>query len=309
MKTKIRVGTRGSRLAVTQTKQALAVLQQAFPEVTLEIIEITTKGDRLANHSLQAIGGQGAFVKEIEEQLTQEKIDLAVHSLKDVPTILPENLTLACVLKRQNPADCLVFPQAGQTLATLPQGAIVGTSSLRRKAQLLKIRPDLQIKDIRGNIDTRIKKMHDEDFDAIVLAVAGIARLSIEKDLFIEELPLEICIPAVSQGALGMECRKNDAELLAMLKTIEDSATLAAVQAERAFLAKMDGSCTFPIGCYATVAGDEVTIQGMIANSDGSVLLKETLTATDSISAGEKLAAELLAQGAGELIAACRSQN
>ncbi len=299
----LRVGTRKSKLAVTQTNQVIEILKKKYPYIEIEIKEIVTKGDRLVHKSLASIGGQGAFVKEIEHQLLTENIDFAVHSLKDVPTLIPSELTMGAVLKRANPFDCLIFRQTNQTLKTLPQGAIIGTSSMRRQAEILKSRPDVKIVPIRGNVDTRIRKLHAEKMDAIVLAVAGIARLGITKnDVALEYLPPEVCLPAVGQGALGIECRREDAEIVKYLQAITDEETSLNVLAERTFLSEMDGSCTFPIGGYAekTTAGIQLT--GMVASVDGKKQISATVCLTDPVAVGKKVAQALLSQGAAALI-------
>lgn len=307
---KIKVGTRGSKLAVTQTKQAVAFIQNKFPELEVELVEITTKGDRLAHHSLASIGGQGAFVKEIEYQLSQGNIDLAIHSLKDLPTIIPNDLTIGAVLKRENPLDCLLFKEEKMTLKKLPLGAKVGTSSLRRQAQLLKVRPDLEIIPIRGNIDTRIKKLYEGPYDAIVLACAGLTRMGFleqETQLNYEVLPATTCLPSIGQGALALECRKEDASLLSILTEIEDKKTRAEVDAERSFLRMMDGSCTFPIGAYAEqLETGEVRLAGVITSYNGTEYLHETVTDKNPILAGQLLANLLKEQGAERVIQECQ---
>ncbi|MGO3733002.1 MAG: hydroxymethylbilane synthase [Vagococcus sp.] len=304
----IKVGTRGSKLAVAQTKQAMAEIQHAFPEVTLELVKIVTKGDRLANHSLTSIGGQGAFVKEIEIQLMEKNIDIAIHSLKDLPTMIPDDLVIGCTLERKSPQDCLIVSEASHTLETLPLGAKVGTSSLRRQAQLLKQRPDLEILPLRGNIDTRVQRLKDGRFDAIMLAYAGIQRLQLERQgIYFNVLPTEQCLPAIGQGALGLECRRSDKEVLHILSHLDDALTRKAVEAERAFLRTMDGSCTFPIGGYATVTNDVVTVEGLISNYDGTEMIRERCQHEDPEVAGKELGQLLLDKGADRLIKECQS--
>ncbi|MEQ7137924.1 hydroxymethylbilane synthase [Enterococcus casseliflavus] len=301
MKT-IKVGTRASKLALTQTKQALIAIQQrSETNLKFEIVKITTKGDRLKNHSLQSIGGQGAFVKELEHRLLDKTIDLAVHSLKDMPTDIPEELTIGGVLPRENPYDCLVFAEEGNSLTDLAPKAIVGTSSLRRQAQLLRMRPDLTIRPIRGNIDTRISKLHTE-YDAIVLAMAGIKRLSLDKTLYLEQLSEKHCVPAIGQGALSLECRKEDRQLKEMLERISDRPTLLAITAEREFLRRMDSSCTYPIGGFAKFDNGQLRLTGMVGKADGSVLLKQQLIGKDPVILGRQMAQDLKDQGADQLI-------
>lgn len=307
---KLKVGTRGSHLAITQTKQALAYLQSQQPDLEFEIVEIVTKGDRLKNRSLQSIGGQGAFVKEIEHRLLNKTIDFAIHSLKDVPTLLPAELTIGGVLERQNPLDCLVFNNPKYCLENLPQGAVVGTSSLRRQAQLLQARPDLTIRPIRGNIDTRLRKLREDGYDAIVLAIAGLNRLGLtNENLFFEELSEARCLPAIGQGALAIECRKDDQELLDILDHATHQETYQAVLAEREFLRNMDGSCTFPIGGFASFDNNQLFLTGMVSRSDGSYMLKVTLTDENPIVLGKKVAEALLEQGAAVLIEECKAHD
>lgn len=215
---KLKVGTRGSKLATTQTKQALAIFKKYNPNVEVELVKIKTKGDHLATHNLQAIGGQGCFVRELEYQLRVGNIDFAIHSLKDIPTTIHDELILACVMKRHSPTDALIIKEVGYTLNSLPRNAVVGTSSLRRKAQLLHARPDFNIQPIRGNIDTRIRKMNEGQYDAIVLALAGLERLGLDQSVYHQELSPEIMLPAIGQGAIALECRKDNKEVLTMLK-------------------------------------------------------------------------------------------
>lgn len=272
--TTIKVGTRKSKLAQTQTKQALALLQEKHPEVVFELVPYQTKGDRLSTVSLQEIGGKGVFVKEIERALLEKDIDIAIHSLKDMPALLVEGCQLGAIPKREDVRDCLIFHQAGQTLASLPEGARVGTSSLRRKVQLLKIRPDLTICELRGNIDTRIQKVQDGEYDAIVLAMAGLSRMGwLEHSVLnIEPLALESCIPAISQGALAIECRKEDTEILPILQSIHDEETAACVSIERDVLALMNADCTFPIGAYAKKSPLGYQLDVMLATKEGECL-------------------------------------
>ncbi|MBF0777629.1 hydroxymethylbilane synthase [Streptococcus cuniculi] len=272
--TTIKVGTRKSKLAQTQTKQTLALLQEKHPEVVFELVPYQTKGDRLNTISLQEIGGKGVFVKEIERALLEQEIDIAIHSLKDMPALLVEGCQLGAIPAREDVRDCLIFHQVGQSLATLPKGARVGTSSLRRKVQLLKIRPDLTICELRGNIDTRIEKVQEGEYDAIVLAMAGLSRMGWldHPELSIEPLGLEACLPAISQGALAIECRKGDDQILDILQSIQDEETAACVTIEREVLALMNADCTFPIGAYAQkhLAGYQLDV--MLATKEGECL-------------------------------------
>jgi hydroxymethylbilane synthase len=306
---KLRVGTRGSKLATTQTKQTLAVFQEHFPEVEVELVKIKTKGDHLATHNLQAIGGQGCFVRELEYQLREGEIDFAIHSLKDIPTTIHEELALACIMKRHSPTDALIIREAGKTLETLPKNAVVGTSSLRRKAHLLHVRPDFDIQPIRGNIDTRIRKMNEGQYDAIVLALAGLERLGLDQTVYHQELSPEIMLPAIGQGAIALECRKDNTEILQMLKKMEHLETAIAVTAERAFLNSMDGSCTFPVGAYCRQKNGSYELTGMIGSENGKIILKETLQGDDPVILGRAVADNLIKQGAITLIEECKNDQ
>lgn len=266
----IKVGTRQSKLALAQTRQIIQKLQDLNPQVRFEIVPFVTKGDRLTHVSLQQIGGKGVFVKEIEAQLLNGTIDLAVHSLKDVPSLLPKECVLGAIPKRADVRDCMIFKQSGMSLAQLPVGATIGTSSLRRQVQLLHQRPDLNIKQLRGNIDTRLQRVVDGEYDAIVLAMAGLSRID---TLAIDDYPHEllssqISIPAVAQGALGLECRQDDMALRAILMSVHDEETSQCVQLERYFLSLMNGDCTFPIGAYARLEKDVFHFDVMLASED-----------------------------------------
>ncbi|GCF95212.1 porphobilinogen deaminase [Enterococcus florum] len=302
----LKVGTRGSKLAMTQTKQTVEALKQMCPGIEFEIVKIKTKGDHLASHNLQAISGQGAFVRELEWQLREGKIDFAVHSLKDIPTVIHEELTLASIVKRKSATDCLIVKNQADTLTNLPKSAIVGTSSLRRKAQLLHVRPDFDIQPIRGNIDTRIRKMKEGQYDAIVLALAGVERLGLTDTINFQELTPEIMLPAIGQGALALECRKENADLVEWLKRLEDPETAFCVKAERAFLNSMDGSCTFPVGAYAQKVGETYELEGMIGCENGQILLKEKAAGNDPVALGRGVAGKLIDQGAFDLIEKCK---
>ncbi|NLY78874.1 MAG: hydroxymethylbilane synthase, partial [Lysinibacillus sp.] len=240
--------------------------------------------------------------------LLDKEIDFAVHSMKDMPAVLPEGLMIGCIPPREDARDAFIS-KGHVKFNDLPKGAIVGTSSLRRSAQLLQVRPDLEIKWIRGNIDTRLKKLETEDYDAIILAAAGLKRMGWSDDVVTEYLDINICLPAVAQGALGIECREDDEELLIELAKITDENTSKAALAERAFLAAMDGGCQVPIAGYATVDGDNITLTGLVAAPDASIFYKETVTGTEPKETGEKLAKLLTEQGAYELIQKVKAEN
>ncbi|HJV44515.1 MAG TPA: hydroxymethylbilane synthase [Bacillota bacterium] len=304
---KIIVGSRQSALAMTQTKWVIRQLESLGLPFEFEIKNIVTKGDQIQDVTLSKVGGKGLFVKEIEQALLDEEIDMAVHSMKDMPGILPDGLTIGCVPKRVDVRDVLISKD-GKTLANLPQGAVIGTSSLRRSAQLLAHRPDLTMKWIRGNIDTRIRKLTDEDYDAIILAAAGLERME-WKGQVTEFIPVDISLPAVGQGALSIECRENDKELLELLSKLNDSQTELAVRAERAFLNTLQGGCQVPIGAYATWEQNEGSIMGLVADPSGQLILKDSIQGENPEEIGSKLGKLLIEKGASEILDKVRSEN
>lgn len=305
---KIIVGSRRSKLALTQTNWFINELKEAGAPFEFEVKEIVTKGDQILDVQLSKVGGKGLFVKEIEQALYDKEIDFAVHSMKDMPAVLPDGLVIGCIPPREDARDAFIS-KGHIKFADLPAGAVVGTSSLRRSAQLLTVRPDIEIKWIRGNVDTRLAKLEDEEYDAIILAAAGLKRLGWSDDVVTEFLPVEDCLPAVAQGSLGIECRADDAELLAELAKLTDQLTWQEAHAERAFLAAMDGGCQVPIAGYATSNGDEITLTGLVAAPDASVIYKETVVGTDAQKIGEELAAILTEQGAFELIQRVKAEQ
>ena len=296
------LGTRGSQLALRQSEMVRDALLRHFPTLQIELKIIKTKGDKLQHLSLDASGDKGLFTGALEEALRAGEIDFAVHSLKDMPTELPEGLVLAAVTERFDPGDAVVSPRY-RTLANLPQGAKVGTSSLRRRAQLLAKRPDLEIVSLRGNVNTRLKKLEEENFDAIILAVAGLKRLGFH-DRITEILPREICLPAVGQGALAIEARAADEATLSLIAFLDDAATRAAARAERAFLARVEGGCQVPVGVYAEAADEALEMEAVIASIDGERLYrkKKAGSALDAPAIGRALAEELLAMGGKEIL-------
>ncbi|MGN7468410.1 hydroxymethylbilane synthase [Brevibacillus sp. SAFN-007a] len=305
---KWRVGTRRSKLALTQTNWVIEKLKALAPQAEFELHEIVTKGDRILDVTLSKVGGKGLFVKEIEQSLYEKETDFAVHSLKDMPAELPEGLVIGAIPKRVDPRDVLLSPD-GKTLDELKEGALIGTSSLRRSAQILAYRPDVQIESLRGNIDTRIRKLEEGNFDAIILAAAGLARVHYEGHIS-QFLPVEISLPAVGQGALAIECRADDEETLALLKQLDDEPTRLAVTAERSFLHKLQGGCQVPIGAYAIVGEDkQITLTGMVGSPDGKQMFKQTATGHDPLALGVQVAEALLAQGAGEVLAQVLREN
>jgi porphobilinogen deaminase len=302
------VGTRQSALALTQTGQVIADLERLAGELGLpfrfETRRIVTKGDRILDVTLSKVGGKGLFVKEIEQELLAGGIDIAVHSMKDVPHTLEDGLAIGAVPRRVDPRDALIA-RGARSIAELPQGARVGTSSLRRVCQLKALRPDLRLEPLRGNIDTRIRKLETEGLDAIILAMAGLKRMNWE-DRVTAPIPVEECLPAVGQGALGVECRADDEEMLALLRRYNDEPSARAVEAERSFLAELNGGCQVPIGAYAELEGETIRLTGMVGTPDGEVLLKESLTGTDARLLGQELARALIGLGADRILADVR---
>lgn len=265
---KIRVGTRGSNLALIQTNWAIDRLKEKFPEVEFEVKIIKTKGDKILHLSLDKIGDKGLFVKEIENQLLEGEIDLAVHSMKDMPAEVVEGLKFAAVPKREDPRDAIILREGLNSFDELPIGATIGTGSKRRKYQLLRKRPDLNIVPIRGNIETRISKIESENLDGIVLAASGVIRVDLEEKIT-EFLPVDLMIPAPAQGALALEIRENDEELEKMIDAIKDEISQIQTDAERSYLAGIDGSCHIPMGAYCEVDGEKLTLTGIFGDEDG----------------------------------------
>lgn len=298
---KIIVGSRRSKLAMTQSQQFIDKLKEKFPDLDIEIKEIVTKGDKIIDVQLSKVGGKGLFVKEIQQALFDREIDFAIHSLKDVPSVLPDGLTLGCIPPREIPFDAYVANNHVK-LADLKPGSIVGTSSLRRGAKILAKYPHLEIKWIRGNIDTRLEKLRTEDFDAIILAAAGLKRMGWGDDIVTEYLREDTMMPAIGQGALGIECRSDDKELLDILNAVHDEEVKTCVTSERTFLSEMDGSCKVPIAGYATKEGNEITFTGLIMSPDGKERYESTKVGTDPVEIGKEVSDELKAQGAYEII-------
>lgn len=293
---------------MTQTKQFIEKLKAADAPFEFEIKEIVTKGDRIVDVMLSKIGGKGLFVKEIEQALFDREIDFAVHSMKDMPSALPEGLAIGCIPEREDPRDAYIA-NGHVKLMDLPAGAVVGTSSLRRSSQLLLIRPDLDIQWIRGNIDTRLAKLQAGDFDAILLAASGLKRMGWKDDLVTEFLEVEDCLPAIGQGALGIECREDDNELIAELGKLNHEETFLAVNAERKFLKDMDGSCQVPIAGYATVNKGEITFTGLISSPEADQVFKEMAISHDPIEAGRVVAEKISAQGGYDLIQRVKAES
>lgn len=302
----IRIGSRKSQLALVQTYWVQEQLQKVFPDRTFEVHTMSTQGDKILDVALAKIGDKGLFTKELEVGMQSHEIDFAVHSLKDLPTRLPQGLILGCVTERENPADALVVhsKHKDKQIDTLPEGAVVGTSSLRRLAQLRHHFPHLAFKDVRGNLNTRLQKLDAGEYDAIILAVAGLYRLGMS-DRVHQILPAEISLHAVGQGALGIECRADDTEVLSLLKALEHIPTRDRALAERSFLRELEGGCQVPIGVNTQLEGDKLTLTGIVASVDGQKVVKGTVsgTASESEQLGIELAQKLRKQGASEILA------
>ncbi|TQS76117.1 hydroxymethylbilane synthase [Ornithinibacillus gellani] len=298
---KIQVGTRKSNLAVTQTEWVIRELQKAGITNPFETVKISTKGDQILNVTLSKVGGKGLFVKELEQAMYDQEIDFAVHSMKDMPAIMPSGLMISTIPARADYRDVLVS-KSGEKLMELPAGAVIGTSSLRRSSQILAARPDVKIQWIRGNIETRLRKLQEEDYDAIILAAAGLKRVGMDESIITEYLDPKLVIPAVGQGALAIECREADEELKDLLAVIDDSETRKTVTAERTFLSLLEGGCQVPIGGFAQVDGNDIVLSAFVGTPDGKTILKETVRDTDPKEAGKKAAEKLLSKGAKEII-------
>ncbi len=303
MKT-LKIATRQSPLALWQAEHIRARLEAMHADLTVELVTFVTQGDKILDTPLAKIGGKGLFVKELEAALMDGRADLAVHSMKDVPMALPEGLSLAVICEREDPLDAFVSNHYA-SFADLPQGAKVGTSSLRRKCQILKARPDIEIIDLRGNVGTRLSKLDDGQYDAIILASAGLKRLGLEQRIRHTIQP-DLSLPAVGQGALGLECRSQDQAVLDLILPLMDADTNVCVRAERAFNAYLEGGCQVPIAGYATLQNGQLQIEGRVGSVDGQTILKAVQYGAPEQAEmlGEELAKALLAQGAGELLKA-----
>ncbi|PIV24546.1 MAG: hydroxymethylbilane synthase [Deltaproteobacteria bacterium CG03_land_8_20_14_0_80_45_14] len=302
MPSELKIGTRGSQLALFQANWVKEKLVETHPNLKVTLIKIKTTGDKIQDAPLAKIGGKGLFVKEIEEALIQKKIDLAVHSIKDVPTELPKGLHLSVITKREDPRDVFISKD-GRTLKDLPQGAKIGTSSLRRQAQLLHFRNDFELVSLRGNLDTRLKKLKTMNIDGIVLALAGVKRLGLEERIT-EIIPPEISLPAIGQGALGIETRMDDEGVEGQIRFLNDPDSSIAVSAERAFLKKLEGGCQVPIAAFARTVRATLQIDGLVGTIDGKRLLRHHVEGTieEAESLGIQLAEILLGQGAKEIL-------
>jgi hydroxymethylbilane synthase len=298
----LRIGTRGSQLALYQANWVKEKLVQVHPHLKVTLIKIKTTGDKIQDAPLAKIGGKGLFVKEIEGALMQRGIDLAVHSIKDVPAELPKGLHLSAITKREDPRDVFISKD-GTLLKNLPQGAKIGTSSLRRQAQLLHFRDDFEMIPLRGNLDTRLKKLKTMNLDGIILAYAGVKRLGLEERIT-EIIPTEISLPAIGQGALGIETRMEDEEVEEKIRFLNDPPSAIAISSERAFLKKLGGGCQVPIAAFGQIVGSTLQIDGMVGTIDGKRLVRNHLEGPveEAESLGFKLAEVLLSKGAEEIL-------
>ena len=270
----LKIATRKSRLALWQTEHVASLLRAQNPSLEIEIVPLSTRGDEILDRSLQKVGGKGLFIKELEQAMLRGQADIAVHSMKDMPVQLSDEFVIACVLERAAPEDALLAND-GMQFKDLPQGAVLGTSSLRRAAQLLAQRPDLQVKPLRGNVETRIRKWQSGEFDAIVLARAGLQRLGLEKHIS-QILPTEVCVPAAAQGIVGVECLSTDTKTRQLLKALNDTNSQIMISAERAFNAKLGGDCQTPIAAFAAINKQEISFTGLVAASNGKKVLRNS---------------------------------
>jgi hydroxymethylbilane synthase len=320
------LGTRGSKLALTQSGMMADALRAAHPGLTVELKIISTKGDRILDVALSAVGDKGLFVKELEQALLDKEVDFCVHSCKDLPSLVPDGLTLAAFPQRADPRDTLVLNAASFagdnpqfSILDLAQGAVVGTSSLRRASQIRAVRPDLELRDVRGNVDTRLRKLAEGQYDALILASAGLDRLSftdatidgprvfeaVDSRFVSLPIPAPQMLPAVSQGILAIECRADDELTLTALAALDHASSRAAALAERAFLGRLEGGCQVPIAAYATLQGDSLLLRGLVASLDGTTIITGELadSLADPAAIGVALADDLLARGGGEILA------
>ncbi len=309
-KDKIIIATRGSKLALWQAEWVKSGLENINPELSIALKKIKTTGDKILDVPLAQVGGKGLFVKEIEEAMLRGEADLAVHSMKDVPTDLPEGLHLSAICKREDPRDALISAGSAKKadfgymrFEDLPQGANVGTSSLRRMCQILNRRPDLEITQVRGNVDTRITKLDEGGFDAIILAAAGVKRLG-RAERITEILSIDVCLPAIGQGAVGVECRVDDEFMNNLLKRLDHEETSVCVRAERAFLKRLEGGCQVPIAAYAKLSGGNLVIKGLVGSLNGETIIKDIIEGRpeEAWQLGTILAEKILSGGGDKIL-------
>ena len=302
MRKQIRIGTRASALALWQAEWVKSELEKKYPGTAVALTKIKTTGDKILDVPLAKVGGKGLFVKEIEEAMLAGEIDIAVHSMKDVPTFFPEGLHLSCITKREDPRDALLTRNKVK-FKDLPKGANVGTSSLRRQAQLMNVRPDFVIHQLRGNVDTRLRKLKEGQYDAIILAAAGVKRLGLAENVS-EYIAPEISLPAIGQGALGIECRVDDRELNDVIAFFNHADTRTCVTGERALLRRLEGGCQVPIACYGEMKNGDLHLTGLVGSVDGKRIIKDAIEgAPDKAEKlGVTLAEKLLSQGADVIL-------
>ena len=302
MKKLLRIATRKSPLALWQAEHVKAELQRAHPGLEVELVTMSTQGDKILDTPLAKIGGKGLFVKELEQGMLEGRADIAAHSIKDVPMEFPEGLFLATIMQREEPCDAFVSNRY-EALEDLPEGAVVGTSSLRRKCQLLNKRPDLQIKDLRGNVNTRLAKLDDGDYDAIVLACAGLVRLEMEQRIK-QRISADWILPAVGQGAIGLEAREGDDDTLQLIAPLNHTDTRDRILAERALNERLQGGCQVPIASHAVLEGDQLYLRGLVGETDGSHIITAEARGprTEAEALGQQVADDLLAKGAREIL-------
>ncbi|MEN6441801.1 MAG: hydroxymethylbilane synthase [Syntrophobacter sp.] len=298
----IRIGTRGSMLALQQSGMMKKALEDLWPELSVELQVIKTTGDKITDVPLAKVGGKGLFVKEIEDALLEGAVDIAIHSMKDVPALLPEGLEIGAVPEREDPRDVLIIRQ-GKDIGDLPRGAVIGTSSLRRAAQILKMRPDFEVRTLRGNLETRLRKLREGQYDAIILAAAGIRRMGWQERITTFLDPEEF-VPAIGQGALGIEARSDDERVRKILKPLNHPRSAVAVQAERSLLKELEGGCQVPIGGYARVTGNNIELAGLVASLDGREVFRAHRNGPleNAVELGRMVAAELLHSGARRIL-------
>lgn len=301
MKTKVIIGSRGSKLALVQSGLVKDILKKTYPDLKIEIKVIKTTGDKILDVPLAKIGDKGLFTKELEEALLRNEIDLAVHSMKDLPTDIPSGLDVGAITTREDACDVLVSAKS-YNLKTLPKGAKVGTSSLRRRAQLLSIRPDLETLDLRGNLDTRLKKLENGRYDAIILAYAGIKRLGLK--LSMTKISFDEMLPQAGQGALGIEIRKNDSDTRRLVKILDDNDSRLCIEAERAVLSGLGGGCQVPIGVYANIEDDEIRVKAGVFSLDGKTAIRDEIRGNkkEAEILGKKIADSLCNKGAKKIL-------
>jgi len=298
----LRIATRKSALALWQANHVQALLREAHPGIEIELVKIVTQGDRILDRPLAEIGGKGLFLKELERAMLDDEADLAVHSMKDVPADMAEGLVLDAVLPRANPYDALVSSD-GRVLAELPAGSRIGTSSLRRKAQLLALRPDLTVTDLRGNVDTRLRKLDEGQYDAIILACAGLERLGLGERIT-ETLKMPDWLPASTQGIIGLQCRQDDEHTRSLIKALADTDAMVVASAERAVAQVLEATCQVPLAVHAVLQNGTVRLKSRVSSPDGekSVEADGEAPAADAVALGQQIAADLLSNGAGEII-------